>query len=139
MNYLLDTCVLSEFTRRNPEPKVVRWIAEADEGRLLVSAISIGEIARGIRRMPESHRKEELSTWFNERLLNRFQLRILPLDSEIMVLWGTLTARNESVGKPMPVFDSLLAATALYHNLILVTRNETDFDACGLMIVNPWK
>jgi len=139
MNYLLDTCVLSEFTRRKPEQKVVRWLERVEETRLYLSAITIGEIQRGVARLPESARKTELLAWMNNGLLERFRSRILPLDEQTLYLWGSLTARAELAGQPMPVMDSLIAASALQHNLILVTRNVTDFMPCGVQLFNPWE
>jgi len=138
MNFLLDTCVLSEFTRRKPEEKVVRWLERVEETRLFLSAITIGEIQRGVARLPESARKTELLAWMNNGLLERFRSRILPLDEQTLFLWGSLTARAELAGQPMPVMDSLIAASALQHNLILVTRNVTDFMPCGVQLFNPW-
>lgn len=139
MNYLLDTCVLSEFTRHSPSEKVVRWVDSIDEEKLFLSAITIGEIQRGIARLPESHRKTELLVWMNNGLLQRFGERILPLDSQIMFLWGSITARTESSGQSIPVMDSLIAATALQNNLIIVTRNVSDFLPCGVQLINPWE
>jgi predicted nucleic acid-binding protein len=138
MNYLLDTCVISEFTQKKPEKKVIEWMDHVDEEMLFLSVITIGEIQYGIERLPDSQRKIELLTWMNDGLLHRFSPRILNLDSSIMYLWGSLTARFESLGKPMGVMDSLIAATALQHNLIIVTRNVSDFIPCGVQILNPW-
>jgi toxin FitB len=139
MNYLLDTCVLSEFTRRKPDEKVIRWLDSIDEEKLFISAIALGEIQRGIERLPESGRKTELLAWMNNGLLQRFGPRILPLEAETMLLWGSLTARLESAGRPLPVMDSLIAAAALQHNLILATRNVADFSPCGVQLTNPWE
>ncbi|GIV81130.1 MAG: ribonuclease VapC [Anaerolineae bacterium] len=138
MNYLLDTCVLSEFTKRQPKPEVVQWLAQADEQTLFLSVLSVGEIQRGIERLTESRRKDELRQWLDQALLPRFVHRLLPLDAEIMLLWGALTARLETQGRKMSAFDSLIAATALFHHLTLVTRNETDFADSGVNLVNPW-
>ena len=139
MNYLLDTCVLSEFTRRKPEPKVIRWMESIDEEMLYLSAITIGEIQRGIERLPESARKTELLVWLNNRLVERFSGRILPLDAQAMLLWGSLTARMEASGQPMPVMDLLIVATALQHNLVIATRNVADYLPCGVQLINPWE
>ena len=139
MNYLLDTCVLSEFTRRRPEKKVIRWLESIDEEKLFISVITIGEIQHGIERLPESHRKTELQVWMNNGLVRRFEQRIIPLDMPAMFLWGSLTARLENAGQPMGVMDSLIAATALHSNLILATRNVTDFLPCGVQVINPWE
>lgn len=138
MNYLLDTCVLSEFTRRQPEKKVIDWLDRMDEDTLFISAITIGEIQHGIERLPESHRKTELLVWFNNELIRRFETRILPLDAAAMLLWGSLVARMEQDGKPMSVMDSLIVATALQNNLIIATRNSSDFLPCGVQVINPW-
>ncbi len=139
MNYLLDTCVLSEFARRKPEPKVIRWMESVDEEMLYLSAITIGEIQRGIERLPESTRKTELLVWLNKSLIKRFGGRILPLDAQTMLLWGSLTARMETSGRPMPVMDSLIVATALQHNLVIATRNVADYQPCGVQLINPWE
>jgi toxin FitB len=139
MNYLLDTCILSEFTRHTPSEKVIRWVDNIDEEKLFLSAITIGEIQRGIERLPESHRKTELLVWMNNGLIQRFGERILPLDSQTMFLWGSLTARMENSGQPVPVMDSLIVATALQNNLIIVTRNVSDFLPCGVQLINPWE
>jgi tRNA(fMet)-specific endonuclease VapC len=138
MNFLLDTCVLSEFTRRQPDIKVIDWLDQVDEERLFISAITIGEIQRGVERLSASPRKTQLQLWMNDGLLRRFGARILPLDTPAMLTWGTLTARMENSGRPLPVMDSLIAATALANNLALVTRNSADFLDCGVQIVNPW-
>jgi toxin FitB len=139
MNYLLDTCVLSEFTRRRPDEKVVRWVGSIDEEKLFISVITVGEIQRGIERLPESHRKTELLVWMNTGLIERFNTRALPLDTPSMFLWGSLTARLQNIGQPMSVMDSLIAATALQHNLIIATRNSADFARCGAQLINPWE
>lgn len=138
MNYLLDTCVLSEFTRRHPEEKVIRWLDQIAEEKLFISVITIGEIQHGIERLPESHRKTELLTWMNNGLIHRFAQRILQLDTQTMFLWGSLVARMEQNGQPMGVMDSLIIATALQNNLIIATRNVSDFLPCGVQVTNPW-
>ena len=138
MNYLLDTCVLSEFTRRQPERQVVEWIESANETMLFLSAVTIGEIQRGIERLPESHRKTELRGWLNGGLIERFGARTLALDAQTFLVWGSLNARLEVAGQPMGVMDGLIAATALQHSLILVTRNVSDFQASGVQVINPW-
>lgn len=139
MNYLLDTCLLSEFTRRQPQQKVIRWLDGIDEEKLFVSVITVGEIQHGIERLPESRRKVELLTWLNNSLINRFGARILSLDTSTLVLWGSLTARMENSGQPIAVMDGLIAATALQNNLIIATRNISDFLPCGVQLINPWE
>lgn len=139
MSYLLDTCVISEFTRRQPHPKVIDWLSEMDEGLLYLSVLSIGEIQHGIERLENSLRKEELRTWLVEEMIPRFDGRILVLDTPTMIQWGSLVARLERQGHKMPSMDSLIAATALTHDLVLVTRNVADFHRCGVELFNPWE
>ena len=138
MNYLLDTCVLSEFTRREPEEKVIRWLDHIADEKLFLSAITIGEIQHGIQRLPESSRKANLLVWMNNGLIERFNNRILSLNTATMLLWGSLIARMEKSGQPMPAMDSLIAATALQNHLTIVTRNVVDFQSCGVQVINPW-
>lgn len=136
MRYLLDTCVISELIAKQPNPQVGRWIDETDEERLYLSVITIGEIKRGVEKLPESHRKTRLKGWLDDDLLIRFQGRILSIDTPVMLVWGKLAAR---IGRSLPAMDSLIAAIALSHNLHLVTRNEKDFAETGVEIVNPWR
>jgi len=139
MNYLLDTCVLSEFTRRQPEQLVIEWLDSIDEEKLFISVITIGEIQRGIERLPDSHRKTELLVWMNTGLLARFAGRMVTLETPTMFLWGSLMARLEATGQPMGVMDSLILASALQNNLIIATRNVSDFLHGGVQVINPWE
>lgn len=138
MRFLLDTCVVSELVARQPDPGVVQWVDSVDEERLYLSVITIGEIKKGIERLAESERKRMLSGWLDDDLLIRFQDRILPIDTGVMLLWGKLTADLETRGRKMPAIDSLLAAIALEGGFHLVTRNEDDFAHSGVKIINPW-
>jgi len=139
MNYLIDTCVLSEFTRRVPDEKIIQWIKSIDEDMLFISAITIGEIKNGVETLPDSHRKNDLVIWLNEGIIGRFGQRILALDAQTMLVWGGLRARTNKAGVKMALFDSLIAATALRHNLIVATRNVPDFVASGVQLINPWE
>ncbi len=138
MNYLLDACVISEFTRRESDQKVIHWFEGIDEQTIFISAITIGEILRSIERLPESQRKIEFLGWINNRFIPRFGPRILPLETQPMFRWGSLAARLEASGQTVPLVDTLLAATALQHNLIIVTRYVSDFLPCGVQVFNPW-
>lgn len=139
MNYLLDTCVLSEFTRRQPDKGVVEWLDSIEEDKLFISAITIGEIQRGIERMPDSHRKIELLVWMNNGLLQRFNGRMIAIDAPTMLLCGSLMARLEAAGQPMGVMDSLIVSSALQNNLVVATRNVADFKTTGVQVINPWE
>jgi toxin FitB len=140
MNYLLDTCVISEYTRREPNSKIIQWVDELDESNLFLSAITIGEIKKGIELLStDSRRKQALAIWLNNGLLERFSGRIYPVTVEVMLHWGSLYARLETSGQTVSTLDSLIAATALSHHAVLVTRNEDHFRPTGVEIVNPWE
>ena len=140
MNYLLDTCVISEYTRREPNIKIIHWVDELDETTLFLSAITIGEIKKGIERLPaDSSRKQALTLWLNNDLLERFSDRIYPITIEVMLHWGSLFARLETSGQLLSTMDSLIAASALVNQATLVTRNEDHFRPTGVEIINPWK
>jgi tRNA(fMet)-specific endonuclease VapC len=139
MNYLLDTCVLFEFTRRQPEHKVLEWLEQIPEEKLYLSVITIGEVQHSIERLPSSQRKTELLLWLNNALIERFEGRILPLDTATMLVWGTLMAQMERAGRPTGSMGGLMVATALHHQLIIATRNTSDFLPCGVQVINPWE
>jgi len=139
MKYLLDTCVISELVAKKPNPKVVNWIDSIDPDSAYLSVITVGEIRKGIEKLPDSRRKSTLHSWLIEELMARFSGKILPIDSEVVLMWGQLIGSLESDGKKMAAIDSLIAATALYNHCSLVTRNETDFKHTGIAIINPWE
>lgn len=138
MNYLLDTNVISELIAKQPSPKVVEWIDTLADERIYLSAITIGELKKGIEKLPASQRKASLQEWFDEELLVRFVGRILPIDTAVMLTWGQLTARLEQRGRKLPAMDSLIAAVALHGGFTLVTRNDADFQDTGVTLFNPW-
>lgn len=136
MSYLIDTNILSELSRKSPNAAVVEWFAERPAGRLHLSVLSLGEIRKGIESLPSGKRKSRLVDWLETELPAFFGERVLPVDIQVADRWGRLVAQ---VGRPVPAIDSLLAATALHHDLALVTRNVRDFAYPGLEIINPWK
>lgn len=138
MKYMLDTCVLSEFTRRQPEPRVIDWLNSNSEEDLFISVITIGEVQRGIERLSDSKRKTELIQWMTQGLLRRFDGRIVSIDAETMIIRGSLTTRMESQGKPIGVMDSLIIASAMQYKMIVATRNINDFYPSGVRVINPW-
>ncbi len=138
MKYLLDTCVISELVVKQPNPNVVEFVDSLDPDDSFLSVITIGEISKGIEKLSKSKRKQELQAWLKGDLLIRFDGKIISLDANILVEWGILTARLEATGRTMPALDSLIAATALARQLILVTRNVSDFEETGIEIENPW-
>ena len=139
MTFLLDTCVISELVAKQPNLHVVQWVDSIDEDKLFLSAITIGEIKRGIVKLDDSSRKSGLVEWLEGDLLIRFTDRILPIDTPVMLVWGQLTADLERQGRRMPAIDSLIAATCLQGRLDLVTRNGSDFAHSGVTVINPWE
>ena len=139
MNYLLDTNVISELAAKQPNARVVQWIDTLDPQSVYLSVITIGELRKGIEKLPDSKRKATLRDWLDADLLLRFSGRILILDIAVMLTWGMLTGQLERAGKSLSAIDSLIAALAVHHNYTLVTRNEDDFKATGITLINPWK
>lgn len=138
MNYLLDTCVLSELVKRRPEPAVVEWIRDQDEHRLFLSVITIGELQKGITKLEAGAKRERLKRWVAEDLAARFHRRIIPVDSRVASSWGAMLGEAKSKGKPIPVVDALIGATARVHQCVVVTRNVVDLERTGVEVFNPW-
>lgn len=136
--FLLDTNILSELIKPKPEPRVLHWIAATDEDLLFLSVLALGEIRKGIAGLRAGPRRTKLESWLETGLRSRFSGRILPIDEGVADRWGTLTALAAGRGRPIPVIDGLLAATALHHNLTLVTRIAADVAAAGALVMNPW-
>ena len=138
MSWLLDTCVVSELVRPRPKASVVRWVLERDEDELFLSVITIGELEKGIARLPASSKRVALEQWVRRELADRFRDRMLAVDSAVAARWGALVGASEARGQPLPVIDSLIAATGLQHDLTVVTRNTDDLERCGARCFNPW-
>jgi predicted nucleic acid-binding protein len=136
--YLLDTNVISELIKPKPDPKVRTWVDATSEQFLFLSVLTLGEIRRGIVLLPASSRRIRLETWLGTELLTRFANRILDIDQEVVDRWGYLSGLASVKGVSVPVIDGLLAATAVHHNLTLVTRNIKDIAATGVLLFNPW-
>jgi toxin FitB len=139
MNYILDTNVISELVARHPNERVVTWVDAQEPTTVYLTVITIGELQKGITKLPPSPRKERLQAWMRDDLLVRFDGQLLPLTTEVMFRWGELTATLEQGGTPMPAIDSLIAAIALQGNFTLATRNEADFAHTSVTVINPWK
>jgi len=134
---LLDTCVLSELRRPRGDPGVRGAVDAIESENLFVSVISIGEIAKGIALLQESHNKRALEVWL-QALERYYADRLLPIDLETSRIWGELTAAAQKAGRPVPASDGLIAATARRHSLHMMTRNTADFEATGVLLLNPW-
>ena len=139
MSYLIDTCVISELVRPKPDVAVLDWFANTPDEALFLSALTLGEIRKGVEKLTsteDTQRREKLRLWLEHDLRDWFGPRILSIGPDVADHWGRLLAQ---AGRPVPAIDSLLAATALHHDLRLVTRNSRDFDYAGLEVVNPWE
>ncbi|MBF0381698.1 MAG: type II toxin-antitoxin system VapC family toxin [Magnetococcales bacterium] len=136
MSYLIDTNVISEFVRSQPKKQVVTWVEKIPSQALFVSVLTLGEIRKGVEKIPDPSRREKIRLWLEQDLPDWFEDRILPVDPAVADRWGRLLAE---VGRSVSAIDSLLAATALHNELRIVTRNVNDFKFPGLEVVNPWE
>lgn len=138
MNFLLDTNVLSEVRRPQPDTKVLAWLDQVDEDRVYLSVISIAEIARGIGLLESGKRKSELAQWLEHDLPARFDGRMIAVDVSAALTWGRLMANSKRRGIALSVMDGWIAAIALSKGLTVVTRNTKDFENLGIELLNPW-
>lgn len=138
MRYLLDTCVLSEVVKSSPDVNVIQWFQARKPHELCISAMTWGELHRGIARLPESKRRSELTLWL-EQLEAGFEDRILAFDQKTSEVWAQMIVQAEAQGKSMAAFDSIIAATARACDCKLVTRNVRDFAHADIDVLNPWQ
>lgn len=138
MRFLLDTNVISELRRPRPSDSVVRWFADQEISRVFLSAVTVGEINRGIERLSGGKTKAHLQTWLEELLL-KFSGRIFPVTDQTFSLWGKMYAVAERKGRTKPILDLLLEATAVEHDLVLVSRNVKNFQESVVTVLNPWE
>lgn len=138
MNYLLDTCVISELIKKQPDKNVITWISKVPEKSLFLCVFTIGEIHKGIEKLPASKKKLELHDWINFDLKERFENRILVFDLKASEKWGVIQGNAELVGTPMSLIDGLISSIAITHEMTLVTRNSKDMQASGVKLINPW-
>lgn len=136
--FLLDTNCISELIRSRPEPRVIDWMRLADESLLYLSVLTLGEIRKEAATLPQSKRRSYIESWLESDLQVRFSGRILAIDNAVADRWGWLTAEAERKGRPLSAIDGLLAATALQHNLTIVSRNVSDFTSTQVPVLNPW-
>lgn len=138
MSYLLDTCAISEMVAVSPNQNVLDWFEHQPESTLYLSVVTWGEIQKGIYQLAAGKRKLQLETWLLDDLFPTFQGRIIYIDEKLITTWAKMLAGFKSKGVVRPSFDSLIEATALQHNLILVTRNEKNFRDSAVSVFNPW-
>jgi predicted nucleic acid-binding protein len=135
MSYLIDTNVISELIKVKQNTRVVEWFNAVQNRNLYLSVLTIGEIRKGIGKITDIKRREKVCIWLDQELTSWFAGRILPIDQQVANKWGVIQAQS---GRTLPAVDSLIAATALHFDLILVTRNVKDFSYLGLEIINPF-
>ena len=136
MSALLDTCVVSEKYKANPEAAVMAAVA-ALGNNAYISVVTIGEMLKGAELLAEGREQRKLLAWLN-KTQDDFGPRVLPIDLEIARLWGELTAHAQRQGRQVAAPDGLIAATARHHGLPVMTRNVGDFTPTGVQVVNPW-
>jgi predicted nucleic acid-binding protein len=138
VSYLLDTNVVSEWTRPRPDPAVVAFLAATNEDLVFLSVITLGELRRGVDRLPAGRRRAALDEWLENDLIQRFEGRILGIDRDVALAWGRIMARSERRGRTPGVMDVWIAAIAEVRDLTVVTRNVPDFAPLLGRIFNPW-
>jgi len=138
MKYLLDTCVISELVKPQPNVNVISWIQRQDEENLYLSVLTFGEIEKGIEKLPKGNRKNHLKLWVEGDLKKRFHGRIIPIDIRVTTRWGEIQGQVELSGKPMPSIDGLIAVSGIVNNCTVVTRNMTDMEQSSAVVLNPW-
>jgi hypothetical protein len=135
VKYLLDTNVLSELRKADPNQRVVRWYDATSDADLHLSVMTIGEFRKGLVRLrrKDPERAAGLALWL-DRLLAPYESRVLPITPEIANVWGELNDPD-----PLPIIDAFIAATAIVHDMVLVTRNVEDFERTGVRLLNPFE
>jgi hypothetical protein len=137
--FLIDTNVLSEYNRpAGPDAGVKRWLESTARELQHVSVITLAEIQKGIELLAPGKRRMQLEQWFKQELETWFFGRVLHVDRQVASRWASLMAQGARAGRPLPTIDSLIAATALAHDLAIVTRNVRDFQTTGAATINPW-
>jgi predicted nucleic acid-binding protein len=139
VSFLLDTNVISEWIKPQPDRSVVSWLAQVDEDRVFISVISFAEVRHGVELLPVGRRRERLTHWLAEEVPERFEGRVLAIDQHIAETWGVIMARGQKAGLTPGTMDAFVAATAAAHNLTLVTRNVKDFQRLGIPLFDPWQ
>ncbi len=138
MNYLLDTCFLSELRKPQPNSGVTDWLSHIDEQSLYISSVSICEIQKGISQLNDPDYQQNLTRWLDDTLLPWFEDKIIPVDTQLARQWGELLGTFSKKGLTRPIMDTLIAASAMHGDLILITRNTDDFELFETKLHNPW-
>ena len=138
MSFLIDTCALAELVKPRPHAGVLAWFEAQDAEALHLSALTVGEIEKGVALLPAGRRRTALRTWLGT-LASTYSSRVLPVDAVVAAAWGRLCAAAEQNGRRLSVVDGLTAATAIHHGLTVVTRNTKDFAPTGAPLLDHWR
>lgn len=136
--YLLDTCAISDARFPETYPSLLDWFAHTDTSALFLSVATLSEIYAGIENLPQGKRRSQFTRWYADMLVPAYAGRILVVDEDLAPTWGRTRARARRAGNNADEIDLLIAATAVHHDLALVTRNERHFIGTGVPIENPW-
>ena len=139
VGWLLDTNVVSEWTKPRPAVSVVRWLADVDEDRVFISVVTLAELRDGVERLASGRRKTVLDDWLRRELVDRFSERVLAVDAAVADRWGVMLSRARAAGRPVGSMDACIAALAAHHRLTVATRNVEDFAALGVTTSDPWR
>jgi predicted nucleic acid-binding protein len=135
---VLDTNVVSEVLKPDPEGNVVAWLSAQQRSEVLITSITHAEVLYGVERLPEGKRKSSLANEIENLLIHEFQGRILPFDEDAARMYAPIMSSRLSIGRPVSQFDAMIAAITRSHNAVLATRNTKDFEHCGIRLINPW-
>jgi len=138
MNWLFDTCVMSEIIRDIPSPRVLKWMELIPDENTFISVLTLGELFKGVHKAVDTRRSNKIKRWIETDIIAGLGDHILPVDNDVVAAWGELCAEAEIKGRPRALIDSLVAATARVHHLTVVTRNVSDFQFTGVPVFNPW-
>ena len=137
MSFLLDTNVVSEWTKPRPNLGVIAWLADVDEDRVFLSTITLAELRYGVETMGDGARRRRIEEWLCHELTQRFEGRILRVDESVADAWGRIVAKRQAIGRRIEPMDAFIAAAAAVHGLTVVTRNASDFEP-SVKALNPW-
>ncbi|MBX2809791.1 MAG: type II toxin-antitoxin system VapC family toxin [Cellvibrionaceae bacterium] len=137
--FLLDTNVISELVRPQPDKNLLAWLSQQQEKHLYISVITLAEIMRGVSKLDDGNKKSQLLNWMKKDVAKRFSGRILDFDETCAFLWGKWQGEGDQQGIAYPVMDTQIAAIAFRFELTLVTRNTIDFEKLPIKYINPWK
>ena len=136
--FLLDTNIVSETVKPRPSVRLLGWLEEQTPGDLFLASVTFGELVRGARKLKDSGRRRVYERWIRRDLARQFEGRVLPFDRDAAVVWGEIMGEGDRIGRPRPAADAQIAAVARLHGLTLATRNTRDFEAMGVILLDPW-